>query len=214
MTANDGANTTNKLITVTLTDVNDNAPVITTLAAQSVAENATLVAALTSTDADTVGTNPATFTITGGADQALFGIVSGNLVFLAGRDYETQAHSYQVQVTANDGANTTNKLITVTLTPVNDNPPIANPDAVTVDEGATATTLVGGSSSLLANDTDADLPDDVLTVDTTPVVGPSHGTLILAPMAPSATRTTAARTSPTVSPTGSSTPWGGPARPR
>ena len=70
-------------------------------------ENATFVAALTSTDADTVGTIPATFTITGGADAALFGISGGNLVFLAPRDFETDPTPTQVQVTANDGAQTT-----------------------------------------------------------------------------------------------------------
>ena len=116
VTANDGINATSKTITINLTDQNDNAPAITTEATQSLAENTTLVAALTSTDADTVGTNPATFTITGGADQALFAISGGNLVFNAPRDYETQAHSYEVQVTANDGINTTSKTITVNLT--------------------------------------------------------------------------------------------------
>jgi len=109
--------------TLNLTDVNDNAPVITTAAAQSVAEGTALVAALTSTDLDTVGTNPATFTITGGADQGLFEIdVSGNLVFKAAKDYETDAHSYTVEVTADDGANTRSKTITVNLTDVNEAP--------------------------------------------------------------------------------------------
>ena len=56
VTADDGANTTAQILTVNLTDVNDNAPVITTASPQSVAENTALVAALTSTDADTVGT--------------------------------------------------------------------------------------------------------------------------------------------------------------
>ena len=45
---------------------------------------------------------PATFTITGGADAALFEI-GGNLVFVTPPDYETQAHSYAVEVTAYDG---------------------------------------------------------------------------------------------------------------
>ena len=120
VTANDGTNTTPRDITVNLVDQNDNAPVITTGATQSVAENTTFVAALTSTDADMVGTNPATFTITGGADQALFAISGGNLVFNTPRDYETQAHSYQVQVTANDGFNTTPRDITVNLTDQNE----------------------------------------------------------------------------------------------
>ena len=59
-----------------------------------------------------------------------------------------------------------------------DSLPVANADAISVAEGGTASTLVGGSSSLLANDTDDDVPD-TLTVDTTPVTGPSHGTLVL-----------------------------------
>ena len=149
VTANDGTDATSKTITVNLTDQNDNAPVITTGATQSVAENTTLVAALTSTDADTVGTNPATFTITGGADQALFAISGGNLVFNAPRDYETQAHSYQVQVTANDGINATSKTITVNLTDQNDNAPVITTGAT--QSVAENTTLV---AALTATDAD------------------------------------------------------------
>ena len=149
VTANDGSNTTSKIITVNLTDQNDNAPVITTEATQSVAENMTLVAALTSTDADTVGTNPASFTITGGADQALFGISGGNLVFDAPRDYETQAHSYQVEVTANDGSNTTSKIITVNLTDQNDNAPV-------ITTGATQSVAENETFVAALTSTDAD----------------------------------------------------------
>ena len=149
VTANDGTDATSKTITVNLTDQNDNAPVITTAATQSVAENTTLVAALTATDADTVGTNPATFTITGGADQALFGISGGNLVFNAPRDYETQAHSYQVQVTANDGIDATSKTITVNLTDQNDNAPVITTGAT--QSVAENTTLV---AALTATDAD------------------------------------------------------------
>src|SRR3954462_15491912 len=42
----------------------------------------------------------------------------------APRDFDTQAHSYSVQVTANDGTNNTVQNLTVTLTDVNDNAPI------------------------------------------------------------------------------------------
>src|SRR4051794_31856528 len=62
---NDGVNPEDtKAVAITVTDLNDVAPSITTDAKQSVAENTTLVVALTSTDVDTVGTNPATFSIT------------------------------------------------------------------------------------------------------------------------------------------------------
>lgn len=103
---------------------NYHAPVITTAASQFVAENTTFVAALTSTDIDTVGMNPATFSISGGVDAALFDIVGGNLVFKAARDFEADPHSYQVQVSAFDGVNITEKKITVNLTDANDTAPV------------------------------------------------------------------------------------------
>ncbi len=120
VTAFDGVNSTARTITVTLTDVNDNAPVISTSASQSVAEGMTQVALLTSTDLDSVGINPATFTITGGADMSLFGIDGGNLVFNSPRDFETDAHSFDVEVTAFDGVNNTSLTINVTLTDVDE----------------------------------------------------------------------------------------------
>src|SRR5258708_7746813 len=105
--SNDGANSTPKTITVTVNDQNDNAPVVTTLAAQSVNENAAFSVALTSTDVDTVGTNPATFTITGGADQGLFSIDGTGHLTMTAKDFENPADSdhnntYVVEVTANE----------------------------------------------------------------------------------------------------------------
>ncbi len=57
--------------------------------------------------------------------------------------------------------------------------PDAVDDFVVLEVGGTATQLQNGSLSLLANDTDADLPGDALTVNTTPVSGPSSGSLVL-----------------------------------
>src|SRR6185295_19006345 len=92
-------------------------------ATPSVAENTTAVVMLAATDADTVG-GPVTFAITGGLDAGLFQIVGGQLEFVAARDFETQAHSYAVEVTANDGTNNTVQNLTVTLTDANDNAPV------------------------------------------------------------------------------------------
>ena len=66
--------------------------------------------------------------------------------------------------------------VSITVVPVND-PPEAGDDSATVDQGGTVTVLDSGETSVLANDTDAE--NDNLTVDTTPVSGPSNGTLIL-----------------------------------
>ena len=119
---------------------NDHAAVITTAPTQTLAENTTFVAALTSTDVDAVGINPATFSITGGADAALFDIVDGNLVFKTAPDYETDPHSYQVEVSAFDGTNTTTELITVNVT----NVPGAIINGTNQNDTINATTTVAG----------------------------------------------------------------------
>jgi Ca2+-binding RTX toxin-like protein len=110
-------------LTVALTDVNDNAPVFTSSATPSVAENTTTVVNLTATDADTVG-GPITFSITGGATGVLFQIAADGhtLQFTSPKDFETDPHSYKVQVIAYDGLNATAQNLTVTLTDVNESP--------------------------------------------------------------------------------------------
>jgi Ca2+-binding RTX toxin-like protein len=132
-------------ITVTVGDANDNAPVITTAATAAVAENTTLVASLGSTDADTVGTKPAIFSITGGADAAKFSIVAGNLVFAAAPDFEKPGdadanNSYIVQVSAFDGVNTTSKIITANVTDVLETPTNHAP-VITSNGGGDAASL-------------------------------------------------------------------------
>lgn len=116
----DGALTDLQTITVNVADVNDNAPVITSATAQSVAENSTFVTSLTSTDADAVGTNPATFSITGGDDAASFTIINGNLSFVAAPDFENSTdadhnNSYIVQVSAFDGVHSSNTTISISV---------------------------------------------------------------------------------------------------
>ncbi len=83
-----------------------------------------------------------------------------------------------IEFTASDGSyESLVAASVVTFTSAN-NPPQAVDDAIELDEGATATVLVGGATSLLANDTDVD-PGDTLTVDATPVVAPTHGSVVL-----------------------------------
>jgi hypothetical protein len=135
VTASDGANTSSKTITVNLTDTNDAAPVITTAADQTVAENSTLVAELTSTDPDSLGTNPAIFTITGGLDASLFEIVDGDLVFNAAKDFEVDPLTYQVEVSAFDGVHTSSQLVTVHLADVLGATIVGTSAADTVDAG-------------------------------------------------------------------------------
>ena len=160
---------------------------ITSANTANVAENTTAVLTVTATDAD-LPAQTLSFSISGGADAGKFSINAGTgqLTFSAAPDYETPADAdtdnvYVVQVTASDGAGrTASQTINVTVTPVNDNTPVADAESFTVAEGGTATEAdLDAGSSLLDGDTDLDLPNDTLTVDTTPVVGPSHGLLTL-----------------------------------
>jgi hypothetical protein len=108
------------------------APVITSAAAASVAENQTAALDVNATDdSDSEGAGLVAglvYSITGGADQALFQIAAdGALSFLAAPDFEAPGdadtnNDYDVQVTVTDSAGLTDvQDITITVTDVAEN---------------------------------------------------------------------------------------------
>ena len=173
--ANDGTDTTTQAISVTVDNVNDNTPDITSdgggaTAAINVNENTTAVTTVVATDAD--GTTP-TYSIAGGTDAARFAIDGGTgaLTFIAAPDYEVPTDSdtnntYQVIVEATDGTNTDSQTITVTVDNVNDNTPDITSDgggataAINVNENTTAVTTV------VATDADGTTPTYSIAVGT------------------------------------------------
>jgi len=160
--ASDGSLTDDQAISVTVTNENDNAPVITSngggdIAGVSVAENSSVVTTVTATDADG---DIVTFSITGGADAVKFAINAntGALTFVAAPDYESPTDSgannvYDVEVTASDGTHVDTQAIAVTVTNVNDNPPVITSNGggdsagVSVAENATAVTTVAATDA-------------------------------------------------------------------
>jgi Ca2+-binding RTX toxin-like protein len=122
----DGASTDDQAISVTVTDANDNQPVITSngggaTADLSVAENLVGVTTVSANDADP--TSVLTYSIAGGADAAFFSInaSTGELRFVSARDFETPADAglnniYDVVVRVSDGVNTDDQAIAVTVT--------------------------------------------------------------------------------------------------
>ena len=80
----------------------------------------------------------------------------------------------------NDGLSADPAVVTITINPVND-PPVAIDDIATVSEGASVANVAvnDGAASVLANDFDADLPGDTLTVNSIPVIPTINGTLTL-----------------------------------
>jgi len=158
----DGELTVTQDVVVTVTPVSDNNPVITSKAAVSVSENTAVVTTVTATDAD-MPTQPLIFSISGGADSALFKINSstGELIFIAAPNYETPADAgldniYNITIQVSDGTLTATQDIVATVTAVNDNKPvITSNNAVSVSENSTVVTTVTA--------TDADLPTQSLT---------------------------------------------------
>ena len=92
--ASDGAGgTATQTISVTVTPVNDNNPVITSPDSVNVPENTTAVLTVTATDAD-LPPQAITFSIIGGADQARFAITpSGVLSFNSAPNFEAPTDS-------------------------------------------------------------------------------------------------------------------------
>ncbi|WP_338416332.1 cadherin domain-containing protein, partial [uncultured Sphaerotilus sp.] len=167
----DGTLTDTQAISVTVTGVNDNAPVITSdgamaTAAVSVAENTSAVTTVTASDAD----QPAptlTYSISGGADAARFTIdaSTGALSFVSAPDFEAPAdvgadNVYDVLVQASDGSQTGTQAIAVTVTPVNDNTPAITSNGA----GTSAVVLVAENTTTVTTvaATDADAPAQTL----------------------------------------------------
>lgn len=117
--------------------------------------------------------------ITGGADATAFQLFGNQLQFVAGSvlNFEAQA-SYFVSITVTDGPHTLTRDLTVLVSNVNENP-VAAVDQIQLLEGATISTLVGGATNLMANDSDPDLPNDTLTAEV--FSAPTHGTLLINP---------------------------------
>jgi VCBS repeat-containing protein len=108
--ASDGAGgTATQTLSVTVTPVNDNRPVITSPDAVSVVENSTAVLTVTATDTD-LPPQALAFSIIGGVDQARFNItLGGALSFNTPPDFEAPADAngdnvYVVIVEATDGS--------------------------------------------------------------------------------------------------------------
>ncbi|RJG01265.1 cadherin domain-containing protein [Noviherbaspirillum sedimenti] len=149
----DGALNTTQAIAVTVTDVVE-APVITSPAAYTVAENGTAVGTVTATDADSP---TLTYSLVAGGDAARFAINAntGALSFVTAPNFEAPAdmganNVYNLTVQVSDGALNTTQAIAVTVTDVVEAPVITSPAAYTVAENGTAVGTVTA--------TDADSP--------------------------------------------------------
>ncbi|MGL4727313.1 MAG: beta strand repeat-containing protein, partial [Bosea sp. (in: a-proteobacteria)] len=152
--------TDDQAIAVTITNLNDNPPVISSngggaSASVNLAEGTSAVTTVTSTDGDPGASK--TFSIIGGADSAKFTInaSTGALSFISAPNFESKAdvgadNVYDVTVQVSDGTFTDSQTIAVTVTDVNEAPIISSNGGgalaiIGVSENATSVTTVVAS---------------------------------------------------------------------
>jgi hypothetical protein len=111
----DGTETVTKDITVTVTNVNDVAPVITSMTSLSADENQLTIGTVTAAD---VEGNSFTFTVSG-SELAITS--AGVLTFVSAPDYETKS-LYTATVTVSDGLNSSSKVFTITVNDLDEIP--------------------------------------------------------------------------------------------
>lgn len=158
--ASDGANFAQQTIAVSVSNINDNSPSITSdgggaTASISMIENARTATVVVASDPD--GT-ALTYSIAGGADAALFAISpqTGTLMFITAPDFEVPGDAdgnniYDVIVQASDGTNVAEQNIAVTVANANDNNPIITTNggaakaSINVAENGAAVTVVAAA---------------------------------------------------------------------
>ena len=141
VTADDGANTTDQAIAITINDLNDEAPVFASDASFAIDEGTTNVTTVTTTDADANST--VAYSLSGADAQSFVIDNSGALTFVTAPDFESGKTSYEVTVTADDGANTTNQTIVITINDLNDNAPVfTSDDSFDINENTITVTTV------------------------------------------------------------------------
>jgi Ca2+-binding RTX toxin-like protein len=154
-----GTLNTTQAVAVTVTNVNDVAPVIASPAAFSIPENGTAVGTIVASDPDSP---TLTYSLVAGGDAALFAIdaTTGALSFVAAPDFEAPADAgannvYNLTVQVSDGALNTTQAVAVTVTDVLNETPGAAP---VFTSPATFSVAENGTAVGTVTATDADSP--------------------------------------------------------
>ena len=149
-TVSDGEAATSATLNITINSVND-APVASpdtaTILEDAAATNINVLGNDTDVENDTLSISAVT------ATSGTVTSSAGDVIYTPEANFSGQA---SVTYTLSDGTDTTNGVLTITVTPVND-APVANPDTTTILEDASATSI-----NVLSNDTDEE--NDTLSI--------------------------------------------------
>ena len=132
-------------------------------------------------DVDSVGGIPDNLSYSVTHTGAGIATVTFNTVTITIDYIDDQTGSFAVSVTVDDGAgcDTVSDVFSVTVSP-QDDPPIGVADQIILNESATATTVTGGATSVLANDSDPESSPLTSTLLTQPLYHNDPGNFALA----------------------------------
>ena len=176
--AEDGATPalfTTQTLTISLNDLNDNTPNITSAVAMAVDENSASgahVGTVVATDADATAPNNAlTYTSTGGTGLTLFDVnpSTGEVTVRSGAVLDRElATSYTLDIKVTDGGTSglvTTQTIAINLNDLNDHTPsITSAAAMSINEASPGGAAVG---TVVAIDADATSPNNAVTYTAT-----------------------------------------------
>ncbi|WP_373003676.1 cadherin domain-containing protein [Sulfurimonas sp.] len=164
-------NTTTQNISVNISNLNDNSPVISSPASVSVNENQTSAIDINASDADN---NSITYSLSG-TDAASFDVnsSSGVVTFKVAPDYETKS-SYSFNAIASDGVNSDTQSVTININNISDVIPTIENFTASIDENASIGEVLG--SVTITSSGDANVTSFTLS-DTTNFLISSSGVI-------------------------------------
>ncbi|XP_033732973.1 protocadherin Fat 4-like [Pecten maximus] len=160
VTADDGKNTNQAMVNVTIGDRNDNSPVFSSSSySRTIQEGATnIILTIAATDADIGDNADLSYLLNGGGDAFVIGYESGVISAPTVLDREEQS-SYSLVVTAIDGGDppqSSTATVIVSVADVNDNSPEFLPSSlvITTDEEVSCVNPIGNVSASDKDDND------------------------------------------------------------
>jgi 3-isopropylmalate dehydratase small subunit len=166
--ATDGdGNSTTKAITITVTDLDEVAPIFTSVATATVEENVTGIVYTAVVDEE------ATFSLGSSKDEALFTLATDAISFINSPDFEVPVDDntdnvYLVDVIATDGeGNSTTQAITITVTDLDEVAPIiTSATTATVEENVTGVVYTGTADEEVTFSLGSDKDEALFTLST------------------------------------------------
>ena len=142
-------------VTINVTNLNDNAPEMTSATSSTAAENNVATEYVASASDDDEG-DTITYSLSEEEDGNLFTLDSnsGVLSFKVAPDFEDNNNSYVVEISASDGPHSVAQRVTINVTNVNEAPVFTSGTSINVKENGTATGYIA---------TVADPEDDIIT---------------------------------------------------